>query len=288
MRKLLWLQAMAAALLLSAVPVLADDGFYVVGGRPTPGTRITSLPCTITTPGYYYLTQNFSFSGSTAITVNCNDVTIDLMGFVLSGTTAGISLNGNNVEVRNGTITGWIYALFGSGINQRAIGVRAVGNYNGILLGRNSLIQGCTATPGIDNTGWALKVTGGTIDGCTVMNFAPADTPYGVLYTGDAGGTISNNVVIDCSGGEAIKGCGPTTISNNFVKNCLTAISNDGGGSIVGNVVEANSGQTGIAPATGGSSPNFISTFLDQNSVKGAGTHYGPGNAATFYGLNSP
>ena len=76
MKRKLWLLALVAAVLLSAAPVLADDGFYVIagGGKPV-GKAITSLPCTINDSGMYYLDRNLPillFSGS-AITINTLD-----------------------------------------------------------------------------------------------------------------------------------------------------------------------------------------------------------------------
>jgi hypothetical protein len=80
------------------------------------GTKITSLPHTISTPGYYYLTGNLSHGGSTGIVINTDNVTLDLMGFALAytGTSSdysynyGIWMDGRkNVEVRNGTLLGW-------------------------------------------------------------------------------------------------------------------------------------------------------------------------------------
>ena len=79
------------------------------------------------------------------------------------------------------------------------------------------------------------------------------------------------------------------TISHNAVLNCSTGISSEGGGSITGNAVQANTGQTGIAPATyvDPDPPNTARpSLLDQNSVNGLGTHYGNGNIATVWGLN--
>jgi hypothetical protein len=50
--KRLLLIALVGVVLLSAVPVWADDGFYVIAsGRQTPGTKITRLPYTITARG---------------------------------------------------------------------------------------------------------------------------------------------------------------------------------------------------------------------------------------------
>ena len=67
MKRTLWLLACLGALLLSAAPVPADDGFYVIAaGQPSVGTKITSLPYTISTPGYYYLTGNLSMAAAPA------------------------------------------------------------------------------------------------------------------------------------------------------------------------------------------------------------------------------
>ena len=126
------LLSLVGAILLNAVPALADDGFYVIAGRYTPGTKITNLPYTINAnaPGYYYLTRNLTSTGSDGITVNANNVTIDLMGFNLSGpandSCTGITILGQNVEVRNGTVSGWQNGIFSGSGGSRAIGVRAV------------------------------------------------------------------------------------------------------------------------------------------------------------------
>ena len=67
------------------------------------GTRITSLPKTITDSGYYYLGGNLTCASGTAITVNATNVTIDLMGFTITGNTNsgsyGIYSNYRNLEI---------------------------------------------------------------------------------------------------------------------------------------------------------------------------------------------
>ena len=75
-------------------------------------TLITSLPYTITQPGNYQLASSLNYPSATgiAITVNSADCTIDLNGFVISGTGIGSaigisSVNHANVTVRNGTVT---------------------------------------------------------------------------------------------------------------------------------------------------------------------------------------
>ena len=64
-------------------------------------TALTSLPTVITTQGIYCLTGNLSTSMTTgeAITINTNNVTIDLNGYKLGGLGAG-----------DGTQTNGIYA----------------------------------------------------------------------------------------------------------------------------------------------------------------------------------
>ena len=240
MKHVLWLLALLGALLVSAAPVLADDGFYVVGGRPSVGTRITSLPYTISTPGYYYLGGNLSYADGHAITVDADNVTIDLMGFTLTGPSNGYYhgirdlILGNNLEVRNGTISGWVAPIVTFRDNQRIIGVRSSGNTYGITMGgANNLVMGCTASQGsFDVGGWGISIKNGTISGCTVMNFNLADSSYGLIWIGK--GTASGNVVFDCTG-VGIKGYGATTISHNQVSNCTTGIESAGGGSVIGN-----------------------------------------------------
>ncbi len=278
-RKLL-LAILLAAVQLGPASAPAQEGFYVVGGRPMVGTGISSLPYTISTPGYYYLTRNLSYNDGHGITVNADNVTIDLMGFTLTGSYAGSSYRAvyipdqDNVEIRNGTLTGWSHGVYSAaGNNHRVIGVRAVGNETGISLNHtNHLIQGCTAYPGGFGSGWGLSIGGGAISGCTVGDF---DTGIGIGY-----GVVSGNEVSDCSIG--INTPGNAAIRHNQVNNCGTGIRAYGGASITGNTVSSGTGQTGIVPATDASRPDV----LDQNCVSGAGTHYGPGSAATVWGAN--
>ena len=152
-------------LLLSGSTAWADS--YVIGGGV--GTKITSVPYTISTPGFYYLGGNLTYSGSTnAITVSANDVTLDLMGFSLTnsgpkGSTYGINLSGRtNVEIRNGTVSGFYWGVYDGLVStngkHRSINVRAHGNHVGITLaGINNLIKGCSAS---NNTNVGLWLAG--------------------------------------------------------------------------------------------------------------------------------
>lgn len=80
-------------------------------------TVISSLPTVINSPGQYVLNSNHSMnlSSGAAIRVLANDVTIDLQGYSISNSAAGVSTaavgvyaeNQSHVTVRNGTLEGF-------------------------------------------------------------------------------------------------------------------------------------------------------------------------------------
>ena len=135
--------------------------FYViaVGGKKI-GTEITSLPYTISTPGFYFITKDLSCpAGTNGITITTSNVTLDLMGFALIGAGEGgdgyhgihfaDATGSRNNEVRNGTIRDFD----GQGIRSHTLGSRGHRlfslrvKYNaedGIsLTGRSHLIKNC-------------------------------------------------------------------------------------------------------------------------------------------------
>jgi hypothetical protein len=287
MKKVTIFLALLAAGLMSVTPVMAEDNFYVIGaGRPEVGAKITSLPFPINTPGYYFLTGNLSYSGGNAITVNCDNVTIDLMGFRLAGPSnnnyIGIQINGgNNVEVRNGTLAGWYEGVWGSGGSRhRMINVRANGNTYGFYLnGDDHLVEKCTAIQGSFGTGAGIVLNStGKVSDCTVINFSS----YGIFISKN--GIATGNMVLNCSDTGIYAYSGTALVSYNLVGLCRYGIASGGaGGSIIGNVVTTITGGMGILPSVYLDRPNV----LDQNTVSGSDTHYGGGTAATVWGLNA-
>ena len=255
-----WLVVLLAAVFLSSSAAWADGDFYVVVAGGGVGTKITTLPLEIKTPGFYYLTGNLTYPGTgNGITVLADDVTIDLMGFRIqgpgsNGSNRGIFINctsstRQNVEVRNGTLSGWYIGLddFGpyhDSLRSRALNLR-IGNCPfGIFFchfGAGYLVKGCTVE---------AATTGITVDG----------------------GVASGNIVRNCTN-FGISGFG--TIRDNFAQNCKIGISSDhGGSSIIGNsIITTANDQFGIVT-------HWVSDpcLVTQNTVTGPGTHFQPGS----------
>lgn len=108
MKRNLWLLSLVGAMLLTVTPVLADGDFYVVAVGGGVGTKITSVPYTISSPGFYYLGSNLTYSGTgSAISVDAENVTLDLMGFSLTGAGKSSSNCGINPNVNDPPATIW-------------------------------------------------------------------------------------------------------------------------------------------------------------------------------------
>jgi hypothetical protein len=219
MKKILWL-VVIVLVAFTIKPAAAD--FYVVGGGGRVGTQISSVPYTISVPGFYYLAKNLTYSPTTgsAIFVDANDVTLDLMGFCLegpgqkSGLPSGIWVlaGRNSVEIRNGFIQGFgnvgIYADANtSGVRVIGLKVRDTGTTGIDLLGNNNLVTGCSImnakNHGI-NVGDGSQVNGNNVSGSSerginggrgvlVMGNMLSSTTKGV-YALDESSIIGNTI----------------------------------------------------------------------------------------------
>lgn len=87
-------------------PTVLALAFAVNGGGTDQGRIPIYQPVTITEPGSYVLTRNLTVTGIQAITVDANDVTIDLNGHVISGDTTVVRINANrdNVVIQGGSL----------------------------------------------------------------------------------------------------------------------------------------------------------------------------------------
>ncbi|MCH9651290.1 MAG: right-handed parallel beta-helix repeat-containing protein [Deltaproteobacteria bacterium] len=110
--------------LLEIVEATTSNRFEIDFNRIQPGTIITNLPITISESGFYYLIHNLTNTTVNAdgITIDVDEVTLDLMGYTLYGGVVsginsddGIFVSGDhdNITIRNGSVVGW----HGDGIN---------------------------------------------------------------------------------------------------------------------------------------------------------------------------
>jgi parallel beta-helix repeat protein len=263
---------------------------------------ISSLPYTITQSGSYYITANLT-STSNGITVNADNVTIDLMGYSLIGPGTcciGIYMDGRSaVEVRNGTITNFLVFGVGevssAGKNHRVIEVRAVGNgSDGIYLnGSGHFIKDCTASDnGSDHgihAGQGCTVTGNIVynnsftgintgSGTTIMgNTVYGNGSFGI-YAGD-GCTVTDNTVYNngASGLRAGEGC--TVMGNTAYNNVGHGIQANDGCKVTGNTAR-NNDSDGIYASYGCTVTGNTAGLNQNHGIELAGNSLVDGNTA--------
>ena len=210
--------ALMVALALAAATTLAHGDFYVIPVARGTGTPIESLPYRITAPGLYYLTKNLT-SADQGIIVNADNVTIDLMGFTLTGpgtqSWSGVK-PGVNTEVRNGTITNFNQGIWSDALAKNgtiAINLRVTKCGGGINV-YQGLVKDCVVSDNQGGTGilnFKGVVTGNTVFGnqtglnvgrCTVTrNTVTSNLQHGIMTTHSV---FDDNTVIDnnTSGGS--------------------------------------------------------------------------------------
>ena len=207
MKRQFWVLLLVGMLLGLPQPVWADDGFYVIAGGGRVGTAITIAPFTITQSGFYFLTKNLSSAGSgNAITIATSEVTLDLMGFSITGPGStvgnGIYINPgmNNVEVRNGSVKGFLIGLNG--------------DYTGDAISQNHRF----ANLKVSDCGYGISVSiwGGIITGCQANN-----NTNGIYLN-------SSNIIVDKNTAQFNTNWGFCCLGQGIVTN-NSAISNDTG-----------------------------------------------------------
>ena len=209
-------------------------------------TPVTSLPAIITTQGLYCLTGNLAtsqYSGA-AVTINANNVTLDLNGWKIGGQAAGtgtvangIYSTANNVTVKNGIIRGFATGIYVTGRGATVQGITADENtYIGIRVeGAGSVVQdnqvvdtgGSTAASSVLAIGIYIEGAGSLVDNNLVSGLTATGSgdEYGVFFFDAAQSTARGNVVSDTtrgSGGSAgimtSTGSG-VAVRNNIVTN---------------------------------------------------------------------
>jgi hypothetical protein len=129
-----------------------------------PGTPITSIPYLITTPGYYYLTGNFTASSTDGITVDALNVTLDLKGFTLTGggnVGTGILAESHYTVIENGHLTGWHKGI--DTVDATVSNLTTTANGTGMTLFATT-VDGCT----VDSNSVGIDAYDSVIDRCVI------------------------------------------------------------------------------------------------------------------------
>ncbi len=196
-----------AGLLIASLPLHAGNLEPSAGPGPTmktldeiePRTPISLLPYTISASGSYYITGDLTgVIGQHGLTIETNDVTIDLVGHSLigpdpnDGTENGIYMNGrSNIEIRNGTVCKFLYGIYENDAENsnthRIINIRAISNMAcGICLsGCGNLVKNCTAA---DNVQHGISTGAGST---LIGNTACFNLMHGIYVTGQC--LLNNN-----------------------------------------------------------------------------------------------
>ncbi len=263
------------------IPLNSSSPVYVAG------TEITALPYTITEPGMYFITDNLTdVTNGEGILITANDVTLDLMGFTLTGTgTAhyGIEITGTNSSIANGTIKAFGQAgVYTTKTQSRATDIRAIENgtlgttvqYSGIALsGRDAYIERCLS---VSNGGHGIAT--GTNYDATIINNIVRDNGNDGIYVGKASLVDGNIVKDNTQWGIEVRG-NSTIVHNNIITGNNSSDTADQGGlrvyqndQIIDNLLTDNN-QNNIYVASG---TNFIerNVVANGNSLTGEGIHF--------------
>jgi hypothetical protein len=272
------LPSAALWLCLFIVPPLFAQGSLTPSGAPAPTmktlaqveprTPISAAPYTITNSGSYYLTAVLTgIAATNGITIQANDVTIDLNGFSLvgvPGSLSGIAVTGSrtNISIIKGVIRNW-----------GAAGVRV----DGRSVQCRDLMVSSNAADGLDLAGVVYV----TVKECHVLN----NRSRGIEVGGDG---VIENCQVSQNGATGIQCSGTTVIHCRADSNGAAGIYAYSASKVIG-CTSGNNAQDGIvlgrysqalesACVENNSSGNLsyagIRTFYDGGRIEGNHVRY--------------
>jgi parallel beta-helix repeat protein len=266
------IHSLAVAIALGALGAWAGDLNPPGAPAPTanpaePRTPIFELPFVISTPGSYYLTGNLTgIAASPGISVEADNVTIDLNGFALigvAGSLAGIHVPNpqSALAVRNGIIRDWDEdGLQGRNASGCLIeSVQALGNgtviaHGGLLVGDTSVVRACIATQ---------NGVGMGADADSVVQACIAENNASGGIAADEGSTISASTARG-NGGIGI-------YSGGSVTGCSAVHSGSDGiacGTVIGCTASDN-GRDGISISSSGLATDCVAYSNDRDGIVG-------------------
>lgn len=219
----------------------------------------------INSPGSYYLTGPLTgVAGRSGLTITASNVTVDLRGYSVIGTTGantGIDFGlRDRVTVRNGVVRGWpAGGIIGSGTSARLTGLTVELNTGpGIVTGEGAQIVGCVAR---DNSGTASGGINAGLRSIIQQCTATRNGHHGILFAAES--LISECVASNNTGGGIIG----SSAAASRVAHCTA--SNNGSIGIVASgrgclvescLAQANGGAAAISIGTDGVVRNCTAT----------------------------
>ncbi len=196
----------------------------------------------ISTPGHYYLTRDFTYTGGDAIDVLCDDVTIDLNGHTITGNGVygGIDITGRtNITIFKGTLKN-----FGKGVNQNSTTRGRFSISNVTILNCADYAIYLMAVENIEITGCNIADTGGhgiwVSGNSAVFNGRVSDNNIrntglnGIFLEGLRSGEIMSNSIDGFGSANAGVDAGIRVLSNTDFPGLMQNIS------AAGNIIEGN------------------------------------------------
>ena len=159
-----------------------------------PRIPVARAPVELGRPGSYYLTDNLEGT----VTITADDVSLDLMGFTISGAEGGNAITvatgtGKNLRVHNGVLflpttdgVGISSVGSGTGLNGRIESLRVTGGRYGIYVGSSCTVRDCQVT-GADT---GIRVGGNSV----VRECRFEGNATGMRLSG-TGALVENNIV---------------------------------------------------------------------------------------------
>jgi len=245
-------------------------------------------------PGSYYLTTNVvGVSSEHGINISANNVTLDLNGFSVQGSSSAldaiyIHAGYTNVTVRNGNISGWgnTSPFYGFGIECYANNVilerlKVSANRYGIYLDSSGVVRDCNY---YNNASNGVYVATGTVSGCEALNNA-ANGIY--VVTGAVSDCVALNNVsygIEVGNNCTVRDC---TSDNNYDGIFV----NGSYSQITGNTCSGNSDSGIEIPLTKdriddntvGDNGSYGILEYSQNAGNSITRNFAPGNFSNYY-----
>ncbi|NCC51477.1 MAG: right-handed parallel beta-helix repeat-containing protein [Spartobacteria bacterium] len=198
----MWVGVLLAV--MSVVRMAGAQGDLAPSGPPGPGMKtlqqvepripIEGLPVAITQPGSYYLMGNLTLPGGMdGITIDADDVVLDLNGYALNGAGAGASgivmtNNHSNVAIRNGIVRNWGVGIdLGMSYNAMFSELQCFNNsFDGLAAGPFSEVRNVLSS---GNGGMGIFLA----QGCRVHACTAHDNSIGIYASG------TGNEIVDCT-----------------------------------------------------------------------------------------